>query len=365
MRKMKIEFSYDCNIFRVRDDVISELQSYDLSSMERRREELQKIRDRSCNPSDCISADTDLSWYDKIIPMVREGTLVKSYKHDIAPLLRRYKELMPNTIYFGCYNPNIPERVYTIIRFLDVTSDYIDLEWKCLYPIEKYCPECYTEMRRNHDTYICKICSRTSHDMAMKNNSQSDGKKTSTYNASKNFRKVYARVACMENHVDDEEIEDIKVHIRRSNVQEITHDRIREAIKACGYRNYDDTNYIYSQITGTPMPDISAYIDRCTDRFSKYFEIFDLHKKERRNITNINFLIDLFLMQEGVFLDEKYFKPLSRTTRKKHENMAKTVCQDLKKRYPNMLWYVYTLSDKNGNTDAHQEGEVQRTPDRR
>lgn len=143
----------------------------------------------------------------------------------------------------------------------------------------------------------------------------------------------------LQDDMGPEEEADIASYLYRSGIKDPTRDDIRDAIKATGYNNYRDTNLIYSRVTRTPLPPIDIHIDICLGRFLEYNRVFQsLETKEGTNITNLHFLIKLFLWQENIPHDDTWFRTLSPTTETKHRRNVKRVCTILQKEDPSRKW---------------------------
>lgn len=330
-----ITFHDDLNIYYIYDSVIALLKSYvsNRDSYEKEYEILKKISLMSHNPTDRSRAIYMIREMDKLLPLIRDKTLPEVYMKRVAPYLYEYNNLCGYSRVFGMDKcPNIPKRVGTIISFLEVTKEYTKITYSCSYNMDKICSRCYSKMKKCGPIMVCNACGYT-HKIENVPGIMFDGMKIrteSTYDAPKNFRKEYMHLCGIIHDMKDGEKEDIESYLYRAGFKHPTRENIRDGIRACGYNNYHDTNYIHHKITGEPLPYIYAYIDICIDRFEQYFEVFQsLDDKEGHNITNLHFLIKLFLWQENLQYEDCWFRTLSSQTELKHQRNARKVCNVL------------------------------------
>jgi hypothetical protein len=109
-------------------------------------------------------------------------------------------------------------------------------------------------------------------------------------------------------------------------------------MKECGYTNYNNIPLLANRIANLPLPPIIGYLDKALDRFESYFEVFKSSDCEGKNISNLHFLIRLFLWQDEVEYNEHWFRKLSPVTEAKHQSNAKKVCLVLQAREPSKNW---------------------------
>lgn len=341
----QISFYNDYNIIKVNMDFNKELEGYvaNKDTCEEEYQRYKKIIEKSHNPLDVNCASRICKRMEKILPKTRDGTLVNEYRRKVSSYLVKYNELCGTSRVFGMDNcRSIPERVATIIGFLKVASEFVNIEWSCSYNMSDVCPRCYKSLKKQSPLMICTNCSFSRNIVKVPNVHVEDGKikPRSTYKAPKNFRKEYMHVCGTINGVKDDEESDIRSYLYRAGISEAnaTREDIRTAIHACNYNNYNDTSYLYSLITKNPLPDIMEHIEVCTERFEKYFEVFHSIDKEGNNITNIHFLIKLFLWQEEVPYEDDWFRSLSPHTEGRHKRNAKRCLEILKQQDPDRNW---------------------------
>lgn len=333
---MQFSFHDDINLYVIHKNILEKLNEdiKNLSNMEIELRIMNKIIKCSNNPSDVMSAQDRASTIKNKIKNINSGNYIDNYVKDISIYLNEYSKLTSNTYIFGidtCIS--IPKRVYIIGEFMKTASKYIPIEWKCTYDMSKICIKCFDIMKKNGSIMRCKSCNYAYSIVSLPYVFIDNGNiyKPSTYISFKNFRKEYSHICGLINKVAEDEISDIDSYLYRIGIYDPTRDDIRAAIPACGYTNYNDTNYIYTQITGQPLPPLDKYLDTCTQRFIKYYNIFENIDTEGDNITNINFLIKLFLWQENIIYDVSWFRTLSANTEKKHRRNAKRICKVLEK----------------------------------
>ena len=332
---MELTFYDDLNIFYVYNTVISDLQKQigNIEDYQRELKILERIMTSSHNPSDRISAKNKYNSMKKICSKMKDNTLIKEYQHSVSPLLRIYQSLSNDSKVFGIDNCTcIPKRVHTIISFLNITSTYTTIRWKCTYDMSRICIRCFARMYKQGESLRCSQCPHTQEIVKLPGSyfDNESVQSESSYDASKNYKKEYLRICGVSSKIPDDEISDIYSYLYRIGIYDYTHNDVRNAIKACGYENYNDTNFIYSELTSTPLPPLLEYMDMCTNKFCKYWDVFHSIQKEGRNITNIHFLTKLFLWQEGISFNPAWFKSLSANTEAKHKRNIRKVCNILK-----------------------------------
>lgn len=339
-------FYDDLNIHHICSEVVTVLDGYiqGRASYEREYRRLKKIIEKSHNPADRARAVSLTRDMDRYLGMIRDGTLTDVYKKKVQDSLNEYNILCGTSRIFGMDKcTNIPRRIGIIISFLNITKEFHRITWTCTYNMNKICPRCYSLMRKCGPVMMCDQC-KYSHKAEKMLNVVIDGdqiKVESTYDASKNFRKEYSHVCGTIHDMRDGEREDIESYLYRAGFKSPTRENIRDSIRACGYNNYHDTNLLYHQITSQPLPPIAQYIDICSARFEQYFQVFQsLHDKEGHNITNLHFLIRLFLWQEKIPYDDTWFRSLSESTEAKHRRNAKKVCSILKTQDIHHEWNI-------------------------
>lgn len=343
---MHFTFSDDLNIYVIYKDVLEILGKYMRHKEAYQREcvRLRMIIDHTHNPSDRIKARHILRSMERLLSMVKDGSLADSYRKQAMPHLSKYMTLSGTSRIFGVDKcTNVPMRVGTIYLFLQVTKQYVDITWECRYNMNKVCPCCFSSMKKCGTVMMCDSCSH-SHIITKTLGIRIDDNimsMESTYDAPKNFRKEYMHVCGIIHDVSDDEEEDIRSYIYRAGFKHISRENIRDSIRACGYSNYHDINYIYSLITKEPLPPIYDQMDKCIARFEKYFRIFhSITDKEGSNITGIHFLIKLFLWQEGVHYEDEWFRSLSEPTERKHKRNARKICDILRIQDSDTNWKI-------------------------
>lgn len=344
MQVNHLSFHDDLNIHYIYSEVLDVLKTYiaQKDPYEKECRRLKKIIDKSHNPADRARATIILKEMEKLLPFIRDGTLANIYSRRVSSFLSEYSNLCGSSRVFGMDKcTNIPKRVGIILSFLELTKEYSKISWTCSYNMEKICPKCYSSMRKCGPIMTCDTCGY-SHKIEKTLNVLVDGNKIkteSTYDASKNFRKEFSHVCGILHDKKDGEKEDIDSYLYRAGFKNPTRDNIRDGIRACGYNNYHDTNLLFHEITGEPLPNIYQYMDICGARFEQYFKVFQsLDDKEGHNITNLHFLIKLFLWQEGVHYEDCWFRSLSDQTEAKHKRNAKKVCNILKTQDTERKW---------------------------
>lgn len=331
---MQFSFHDDLNIISIYNDVINLLQQdiTNIDKLELDMKIMKTIISRSENPSDVLAAEEKLSLLSTKIRSIHDGTYIKVFKDAVNKYILEYINITPSVYIFGIDTcKSIPRRVYLINQFLEIVSGFVHIEWRCTYSIYKICTNCYELMAKCGSIMKCSKCGHSYSIMESHHIYIEDGVlyKPTTYYAPKNFRKVYSTICGRTHSVKDNEIADIDTYLYRSAIYEPTRDDVRMAISACGYTNYNDTNYIYSELTNSPLPPLEQYIDIFTDRYTKYYNIFKTIDVIGHNTTNINFLTKLFLWQEDVKYDISWFRTLADATEEKHRSNAKKICKVL------------------------------------
>lgn len=344
MQANHVSFHDDINIHLIYEDAVSALNSSmdKVDVYEKEYETMKKIALKSHSPSDRSKATMAMRTMDKVLPYIRDRSLLSRYQRRVLPIIAKYDEICGRSRIFGMDTcTNVPMRVGLIISFLEETHSYTGITYTCSYDMSRVCSRCYSIMRKCGPIMICDECGFAYKiERTLGIDIDSTGMRVeSTYDACKNFRKEYAHVCGIINDIRDGEKEDIESYLYRAGFKEPTHEHVRDAIRVCGYNNYHDTNLLYHRITGQPLPNIHQYIDVCSDRFEQYFRAFQsLDDKEGQNITNIHFLIKLFLWQEGVPYDTAWFRSLSAQTESKHIRNAKKVCAVIRLQKPDTGW---------------------------
>jgi hypothetical protein len=305
-------------------------------------EKYKKIANHSHNPEDRQCAYLKYLKMNKIVVMLEDESLIRKYKERLLPIVCMYRDNQGNGYVFGMNsNINVPKRVSIIISFMKAVNEFAKIEWKCSFNMNDICPACFSYMETRSSVMFCTKCKST---FAI---NPSEGKsididdipKESTYKSSKNYKKEFMHLCGLQHSCEVDEVDNIRSHLYRSDCKDPTRSDIRLAIPRCGYKNYNDTNYIYTAITKEDLPPISQHIAACTDRFEKYYEEFDRTYSEG-NITNLHFLTKLFLFQENVHTDDDWFRKLSDKTENRHRENATRIVGILAERYPNDNWVV-------------------------
>lgn len=340
---MHHKFHDDLDVYTVFLTIISKLEEIlqNKESILQEYRRLQIIVERSQNPIDKAKALELLHQKDKSIQFIKDGTLVSQYKKDVKPILDTYNSLSSSSCIFGVDTcNNVPKRVHIILQFLEVSSFYIEITWECTFNISKLCPKCYGTLRKKSTIMRCDSCQYSFTIVPIPTIQMSGNhiKVESTYQAKKNFIKEYKHVCGILHSVTPEQKKDTEDYIYKIQEQNPTRETIRNAIKQCGYNNYNDTNYLFHIITGVPLPPIDGYLDTCANKFDEYYYVFTNIEKEGKNITNIHFLIRLFLRQEGVKYEDDWFSTLSDSTQGKHRRNARKICAILQEQHPEQNW---------------------------
>ncbi len=342
--KASITFHDDLDIIALYGNVVNLLGEWvkDRDRWAKEYERYMKIASCTHNPSDELEAKQRAKKILKRLNMIDSTDLVQTYRDTTASILQEYMELSGGSRVFGI-DPciDVPKRIGVILKFLDVTKSYVNIQWICTYDMSRICPLCFGPTRKCSPIMICERCGHSRSipltlDLHIDHgHSASD----STYDSSKNFRKEYMHLCGLQDDMGPDEEVDIASYLYRAGIKDPTRDDIRDAIRATGYNNYRDTNLIYSRITKAPLPSIIIHIDTCARRFQEYNRVFqDLEVKEGTNITNLHFLIKLFLWQENIPYESSWFRTLSSNTEAKHRRNVKRVCSILQKQDPEHRW---------------------------
>lgn len=342
--KSTITFHDDLDILSINDTVLKILEGWikGKDRLEKEHALYSRIAANTHNPIDELEAKQRIKKISNRIALINSGTLLSGYQDSISPILKEYMNISGGSRVFGIdHCIDIPKRIGLIIRFLGIVGKYLDIRWSCTYDISRICPRCYGSMRKCSTIMTCERCnySRVVPPSLELYVDLGKSRSNSTYDARKNFRKEYMHLCGLQNDMYPGEIDDITSYLYRAGIKDPYRDDIRDAIKATGYNNYRDTNLIYSMITNTPLPAIESHIDICTDRFQEYNEVFqNLEVREGTNITNLHFLIKLFLWQENVPYDDSWFRALSPATEAKHRRNVKRVVSIFQKQNSTRKW---------------------------
>lgn len=265
--------------------------------------------------------------------LAREKGLVSTYRSLTDDVINHYKLINYDNTIFGVERcKDIHRRVGIIINFLIITNDFIPIRWETMYNVSSICRVCMGKCKVYKTFVRCRECGFID-EYHTSNVKIKDSKfeTESTYNAPKNFRKEISFISgVLVKHTNiNEVVKTIRNHLHRSMVFDIKRNDIRYALKACHYNNYSDVNYMYHAITRKGLPKLYIYSDRLVERFTKYYQVFSsMDDKEGSNVNN-NFLLRLFMQQEGLEYEDDWFKSVSDSTRNKHIRNAVKVCKHL------------------------------------
>lgn len=343
------KFHDDLNIHKIHLDVIETLESMlkEKDEIKCTYDRYKIIADKSHNVNDRDQAVAIIKKYDTYIGSLVNGTIVEEYKSRVSGLLHEYDILSPKTRVFGmdkCIN--IPKRVTIITRYMHVLESYIDVEWECSYNMSRICTACFKHTKKVGSIMQCRSCGHTQiATPTIDGSAGANQQKESTYKPRKNYDKEYRHVCGLIHNSSSDQVADIESYLYRSGIHEPTREDVRRAISPCGYDNYNDTNWIYAQVTSKELPPISEYTDITGDRFEMYYRTFKNASVEGRNVTNIHFLIRLFLWQEGIEFEEEWFSSLSERTLAKHRRNAQIICSILQEEHPDMNWRYPTSGE--------------------
>jgi hypothetical protein len=192
--------------------------------------------------------------FNKFLPLIDSGELIEQYKRRVSIYLIEYSKLVSSNRMFGMDTcANIPKRVGIILQFLRLSCEYVEISWECSFNMEKFCPMCYSTLKKYSTILVCEgeNCSFSCKKVKVPTVKIENGrlKSESTYKASKNYKKELMHLCGLVHSCKDDEINDIRSYLYKAGIHDPTHAHIRMAIHACGYNNYNDTNYIYSEIT--------------------------------------------------------------------------------------------------------------------
>lgn len=337
---MHISFHDDHNIVHLYNEVLKNLQQFldKKESYISTYETYKILMQNATSPEDRMRAAILVKEASFLIPMIMDDTLVERYKNRVGPTLQEYLKLCTGTRMFGVDQcVDIPRRVGIISRFLHLTRGYFRITWECNFNMDMICPRCFAQINRYGHLFRCSRCSfsqvRDTH--YGHHTTDAAAKVDGSYDATKNFRKEYSHVCGTMNDVKMGQVDQLRSYLTRACIKVPTRAHIRDGFKSCGYTNYHDINTVYTEISGEPLPDISMHINACADMFQQYSNVFHtLDSKEGSNITNIHFLIKLFLWRLGVPYQDDWFRPLSRETEEKHKRNAQKVCTILQWNVP-------------------------------
>lgn len=346
---MNISFHDDINLISLNAQILEKLET-DIAESKKYEDEIERLNviiKEIENPSDKTIAMEKKKKIESILFSIKNNKYISMYKEKIDPILLEYKKICGTSRVFGMDTcTDIPKRVGIIIQFLEKAKEFIHIEWECSFNMSRICPKCYGSTKKCASIMICtnKDCNFSYEIIKVPNigNITNSSKSESTYQAAKNYKKEYMHLCGLINNSSKDQITDIDEYLYRNGIHNKTRADIRDAIHACGYNNYNDINYIYSEITKEPLPPIEKYMSVCIERFKLYFDVFESSQSlgiiEGSNITNIHFLTKLFLWQEGVSYDPTWFRQLADMTEKRHIRNAKKVCDILKSQNPQMNW---------------------------
>lgn len=265
----------------------------------------------------------------------------EQYINDIEPILYEYNNITRKSKLFGVdLCDNIYKRIYIIKKYFNVCKQYIKLSYLCTYNTVNICIKCFIPMKRYNNIYECTCGYISNIDKCNFGINIRDGKvmRESTYKSDKNFKKEVISICGLSSKVTPKERYDIDVYLYHNNIYFPTRNDIRNAISACGYKNYNDVNDLYYILCKEPLPNITEYIETICNRFKKYSDVFHKISHVGINITNLHFLMKLFLWQEKVTYNKEWVKSLTSITIDKHSKNAHIICKKLQLEYPNEFW---------------------------
>lgn len=339
---MVVTFHSDLPIHVIYKKVLSKLENI----LEKKEEYLDeynrchKIAECSHNPEDRQAAHSKYLKMERIVKYVEDDTLLDVYKSKVLPIVKEYLDVQGGKYVFGSTSKtDTPRRVAIIVRFMNIVNEFVSLEWECSFNMDDVCPKCYAYTENRSNINVCTKCKSVYSVDSSKSSSSdpNDSTKESTYKSGKNYKKEFLHLCGLQNSCESNEIKDIESYLYRSGIKKISRSDIRTAITRCGYKNYNDINYIYSEIAKEPLPPISDYMSVCNDRFEKYYVEFDKRHPDD-NVTSLHFLTRLFLYEEGIHTEEDWFRQLSSKTRKRHMRNAIDTLSVLKEKYPHQNW---------------------------
>ena len=127
---------------------------------------------------------------------------------------------------------------------------------------------------------------------------------------------------------------------RYKKYEKVTKQHIRTFLKEIEKsKYYEDTQLIFSQITGKPKPDISKYEKILYDDFDKLVKAFISLKEgscERKNFLNSHYVLRQLLLKQGVRVSHDDLNTLKTQSRlREHDEIYKKCCELLNwKFYP-------------------------------
>lgn len=325
-------------------DIVNELQRLmaQRDAREKEYQRMKRISECSHDPSDKALATEKYREMEKTLHLIRDGTLLSNYVKTVLPLVQEYRRIAGSSRVFGMDTcTNIPKRVYIIIEFLRTSAQYVELTWDCSYNLSRICPKCHSVMKKCSPVMLCALCGYSCTIVKVPTLKIDGGhvRSESTYKASKNYKKEFLHICGSINNMRPKQKENVESYLYRAGIHTPTHDDIRGAMTACGYNNYNDTNYLHHLITLEPLPTLDKHTDVFVSRFEEYFDVFEsLRDREGRNITNIHFLTKLFAIQENIPYRNEWFRTLSDNTESKHKRNARKVCNILKMKDPTRNW---------------------------
>ena len=343
---MNFEFDNNINIINIYRLILVELGKKDTDEYLRQYALLESSV-LLLSGVDRIECQKQMSLMGHNAKIMRKTSIVKHYQEIISPTLKSYIDVNNGSFMFGIDKcTNITKRIGIILKFFMITNKYVNLTYKTSFNIRSVCMKCFDKNIVHKTHTVCEKCGYVCKDESIISLIIENGriKSKNTYDANKNFRKEIQYVCGAINKVQDGQIEIVENFLIESRL-EITRQMVRGAIKSCGYDNYCDTNYIYSHIKEdiSLLPNLMPHMEKLSVRFDKYYDIlYEIPDREGENVTNIHFLIQLFLYQENIEYDKSWFKILSGPTISKHIRNAIKVCRKLSQVDKSTNWSIPT-----------------------
>ena len=332
------------------------------------------LRERGFSPIIAAKAPLaqTLADYKKRVHDIETGNLLNFYIMESFPILEQYRKLLKTPIKINFFNKTTTgeakdktdlstSKERLIHQFMQVAKKYNSLEFvsddtlrstqqktdctncgfkKLLLVDDLYyiCPECGCEKDGNINTLSYKDTSRTNILQKYAYEKRSHFKDAINQYQGKQNCKIDPKVFTdlrqqLENHhllIGDE---NTPLHIRYQNVKR---QHILLFLKELSYdKQYENANYIYSELTGVKCPDISHLVDQLMEDFdtlaSLYTKKFKYEKNiERKSFINIQCVFFQLLLKNKYVCKKEDFNILKTADRKSfHDDILRELFLEL------------------------------------
>lgn len=306
--------------------------------------------------------EKSLNYYKQKISVIEDGQILNFYLGETIPIIKQYKEILKKPVKINFLSKKTPvnndEKENVVKTFLNIAKKYITIECEekeCENPKKEMCDFCKAKNLVFSDNILICLncgceCETGNNPLSYKDISRTNILQKYTYERRSHFRDCINQFQGKQNCKIPPEVytgleEQFKKHNllvgdestpKEERYSKVKKEHIMLFLRELKYdKQYENINFIYSQLTGAKNYDISHLEEQLMADFDTlvnlYIKKFKYEKKiARKSFMNINYVFYQLLNKNKYHCKKEEFNILKTIDRKTfHDDVFKELFEEL------------------------------------